>query len=92
MKNNKIELTWDSSAGYVWQQSTTGDHVQLPLDVSQVSGAVVRKYAKHLCALAHQVDSRIFEWKYLEDEAKEVWMTDARAAIAALAAALGEVK
>jgi hypothetical protein len=65
-------------------------HVPLPLDVSQVSDAVVRKYAKHLCALAHQVDKRIFEWKYLEDEAKEVWMTDARAAIAALAAALGE--
>lgn len=62
-----------------------GTHVPLPLD-GAVSDAVVEKVA---IAIRARNLSR-GEWADVSEQDKNVWRTDARIAIAALAAALGE--
>jgi hypothetical protein len=62
-----------------WRSSPDGTHVPLPLDVSQVSDAVVQKVA--LACLDYTARAGTYAFDGM-----------ARAAIAALAAALGEVE
>ena len=70
-----------------WHRPHTGEatHVALPLDVSQVSDAVVEKVKAAM----------VKDWFGVNDdelspEMHTAWISNTRAAIAALAAALGE--
>ena len=66
-----------------WYESADGDHVPLPLDANAVPDAVVKKVASATKAASHQW------WNSAPTEPLHNHM--ARAAIAALAQALGEV-
>ena len=69
---------------HAWEETPDGDHVALPLDVSQVSDAVVEK-------VESAIEDELYHWQgetLLTPREREAV---ARAAIAALAAALGEV-
>ena len=76
---------------HAWEEAPDGTHVALPLDVSQVSDAVVEKMA----AAHHDYEDTEFEPRYrrvrfenLHIDIRTVEMRRMRAAIAALAAAL----
>ena len=68
---------------HAWEEAPDGTHVALPLDVSQVSDAVVEKVKAGIAN----------EWRAIYADRHEggpIGSLIARAAIAALAAALGE--
>jgi hypothetical protein len=80
----KISRWPDHPRNLAWHRDDKkGTHVPLPLDVSQVSDAVVKKVASATRAAADQW------WNSAPTEPLHNHI--ARAAIAALAAALGEV-
>jgi hypothetical protein len=73
---------------YSWYEGKDGTHVPLPLDVSQVSDAVVEKVAEALWR--EQSGGYKQSWHMKCEAHKEQYAATARAAIAALAAALGK--
>jgi hypothetical protein len=65
-------------------------HVLLPLDVSQVSDAVVERVAQAICNAFADDGEYHPSWSHTFDGIRAECRVEARAAIAALAAALGE--
>ena len=74
----------------LWAASDTGTHVALPLDVSAVSDAVVEKVAQAICNAFADDGEYHPSWSHASDDIRSEYRVEARAAIAALAAALGE--
>jgi hypothetical protein len=87
-----VDKRWADSTPMTWEESAVGTHVALPLDVSQVSDAVVEKVAKSLYADSAMVKAGVVEdcWKKMPQRQRAWYGYQARAAIAALAQALEE--
>ena len=82
-----------SASTYVegaWTPDVTGTHVPLPLDASAVPDAVVEEVAMAMCDALMDDGTYHRAWVHTSNEIREVYRYEARAAIAALAAALGE--
>ena len=76
----------------LWAASDTGTHVPLPLDVSAVPDAVVEKVARVIHdVMYHESDNPDKQrWQGGNSFKEDAARAESRAAIAALAAALGE--
>jgi hypothetical protein len=89
----KIRRSLFNMSDVAWFDHPHGDHVLLPLDVSRVSDAVVEKVAMHIAAHHNGfvVDDKLREgWPGIHVRVRFEYEGMARAAITALAAALGE--
>jgi hypothetical protein len=84
------DMIVNSRPFHSWYESADGDHVPLPLDASAVPDAVVEKVARSMCDhLAGEYDY-ILPWTKQDDFGRATYLGMSRAAIAALAQALGE--
>jgi hypothetical protein len=81
-----VDKRWADGTPMTWEESAVGTHVPLPLDAIAVSDAVVEAAAKGM----HEVRGDTRSWDEIHPHERIWCLTDARAAIAALAQALGE--
>jgi acyl-CoA reductase-like NAD-dependent aldehyde dehydrogenase len=86
MKISKVDHIVDVRGE--WRESEDGSHVALPLDASAVPDAVVEKVAEALWRA--QSGGYKQSWHRRSPERRQQFAATARAAIAALAKALGE--